>query len=254
MRIALVQMGIDPGSRAGNLARALGWIDRACAVDPSPDLVVLPAGCDGTGTGVDRLSLSASMAQAFGQSVALRAREWGTYVAVGFHRPTEDANVPAGALFDPDGDAICMLSAASSRQAGAGAPSPFALARTPLGCWSLLLGGSSWPDDLPHAFRDAGVVLAVVLGRAAAESSASLPARCEHLAREGRLHVCVAIGLSETADEPACGVWDDAGRVLSRGAAGVEELVPATVAPRPGARRPTKDRGGGADAPTAKER
>lgn len=251
MRIALVQMRIDRKSRASNLSRALRWIDRACAEDPAPDLVVLPAGCDGAAFGPGEPPVSVAMAQGFSQSVALKAKEWGTYIALGFHQPPGQPCDSLGALYDPDGDAIATVCATSPGDAPTELPSQLAVARTPLGCWSLLLAELPWEDDLSGRTCDAGTRLAVVLGGTASGPCRPLHARCEQLAREAAMHVCLTVGLGEGPDAPVCQAWDANGRVVSQGTTGVEECVRATIAPSPGSARAATQRGGGADAPTA---
>jgi hypothetical protein len=251
MRIALVQMRIDFESRASNLSRALRWIDRACAEDPAPDLVVLPAGCDGAAFGPGRPTVSVAMAQVFSQSVALRAKEWGTYIALGFHQPPGQPCDSLGVVYDPDGDTIATVCVTPVGDDAAGLPSQLTVTQTPLGCWSLLLADPPWEDDLSRRTRDAGARLAVVLAGTTSGPGVPFPARCQQLARDAGTHVCLAVGLSEGREAPVCHVWDAAGTVLSQGTHGVEECIGATVALGPGLARPATRRGGGADAPTA---
>lgn len=251
MRIALVQMRIDFTSRATNLSRALRWIDRACAEDPAPDLVVLPAGCDGAAFGPGASPVSVAMAQVFSQSVALKAKEWGTYIALGFHQPPGQPCDSLGVLYDPDGDSIATACATPPGEAAAERPTQLAVTHTPLGCWSLLLAEPPWANDLSCRARDAGARLAVVLGGAASGSAKPLHARCGQLARETGMAVCLAVGLVEGTDDRACQAWDASGRLVSQGTIGVEECIRARVALGPVPVRPSTQRGGGADASTA---
>ncbi len=253
MRITLVQMRIDLASRASNLSRALRWIDLACAQDPAPDLVVLPGGCDGAAFGPGAPPVSMAMTQVFSQSVALKAKEWGTYVALGFRQPSGQLCASVGVLFDPDGDAIATICAAPPGAAATGLPAPAALTRTPLGCWSLLLAEAPWESRMSACIRDAGARLAVVLGSTPTNPAGPVRARCEQLAREAGVSVCLAAGLSDCVDEPACLVWDARGQLVARGNIGVEEMVRARVAMSSNPEQPTTRHGGDADAPTVRK-
>ena len=75
MRLALLQLRIRPGARSANLAHALRRFVQAAEKDPPPDLIVLPAWCDGyVGGGVTE-----AMAQTFSESLGVAAREWGQW-------------------------------------------------------------------------------------------------------------------------------------------------------------------------------
>ena len=50
MKVALLQIRLEPKSPAANLQRLNEAIERAARVDPAPDLLVLPGACD-TGGG-----------------------------------------------------------------------------------------------------------------------------------------------------------------------------------------------------------
>ena len=102
MRIALLQIRVLSDSRSANLAHVLRQVVRAAETVPAPDLLVLPASCDG----INPKGVTAAMAQGFGESLAAAAREWGLYVAAGALRAVDDGVYDQACLYDPDGDVI----------------------------------------------------------------------------------------------------------------------------------------------------
>jgi hypothetical protein len=107
LNVALLQIELDASSPARNLQRVLGAIDRACRTDPSPDLVVLPGGCD-TGGPLPGGEFPLSIIQNVREAIALKAREWGIYIAVGLHARCPDGYRHSAVLFDPDADVVAM--------------------------------------------------------------------------------------------------------------------------------------------------
>lgn len=87
------------------LQRALHSIDKAAVIDPSPDLIVLPAFCDLNRVRNGDTSL---VERVMGPTLAAcgrRARTWGVYVVFGM-ASREGPNLYATTvLVDPDGDA-----------------------------------------------------------------------------------------------------------------------------------------------------
>jgi predicted amidohydrolase len=80
MRIAIVQLGAAPTSRSGGLFRVMRLIDDACRLDPAPDLVVIPAGCDAV-RGANQW-MTEAMVETFVASLSFKARDWGVCIAV----------------------------------------------------------------------------------------------------------------------------------------------------------------------------
>ena len=84
MRMAVVQLEVDPMRRTVTFQRALRAIDAAAEQDPAPDLIVLPAYRDVLAVMLGEQRPAERQA---GQTVAacgLRARQWGVFVALGF--------------------------------------------------------------------------------------------------------------------------------------------------------------------------
>ncbi len=116
MRVGMVQFPRASAERATNLIRTLAAIDRAAAADPEPDLLILPARCDGESCGQesngavaspdDTVTVTPAMAEAFSESIAARAREWGVFIAFGVRRSHHGVVTGGAALFDPDGDVL----------------------------------------------------------------------------------------------------------------------------------------------------
>ncbi|MFQ5591866.1 MAG: hypothetical protein ACE5HE_11940 [Phycisphaerae bacterium] len=103
MRVALLQVDLNSKSRAANLQRVVAAVQCAAQATPPPDLLVLPGGCD-TGGGVANRRLSDSYRQSVKETIAWLARDWGVFIAAGFHRSNGHALEPWVGLFDPDGD------------------------------------------------------------------------------------------------------------------------------------------------------
>lgn len=147
MRLALLQIRIRPGARSANLAHALRRVVRAAETDPPPDLIVLPAWCDGHSGG----EVSEAMAQGFSESLAAAAREWGVYLAAGSLQVSGQSAFERARLYDPDGDVIARSTKAAARQ----------VAETSLGRLAVCLGRKEGPAELPRVRCD----MLLVLGR-----------------------------------------------------------------------------------------
>jgi predicted amidohydrolase len=118
MRVALLQVQLDPKSGATNVQRINAAIDRAAGADPPPDLLVLPGGCDTGGAAPGRAWPAAAL-ESVKANIALKAREWGLYVAAGSHVVRDESLLPCALLFDADGDlAMGSVGAASSQDVG----------------------------------------------------------------------------------------------------------------------------------------
>ena len=112
MRVALLQIRVGAPSFSANLTHVLRQVVGAVDSESPPDLVVLPAGCDGPVCP----DLSAAMVQGFAESLAAVAREWGVYLAAGLLQPDGDGFAEAARVYDPDGDVV--LCSAGAGEAG----------------------------------------------------------------------------------------------------------------------------------------
>lgn len=107
MKVALLQIRLDPASRAANTQRLVRAIDDAARTAPAPDLLVLPGGCDTGGSIAIRRSDHVGIASVR-ETLAWKTREWGLFVAAGLHAHRGDRWVSCAVLFDPDGDIVAM--------------------------------------------------------------------------------------------------------------------------------------------------
>jgi predicted amidohydrolase len=227
MRLALLQMRIDAASRAANLAAAIQMIDRACAADPSPDLVILPAGCDGTGY-ARPAGLTPAMTEAFGQSIAAKAREWGIYVGVGFARFVDGTCVSGAALYDPDGDAVVRCP--PRPVAGGEASRPSCAVTTPFGRWHLALGAA--PAEQVVEATPADTALIAVPASRADTADACAARQPADLAASTKAVVCVVLDAGD-ATGGTTRVVTPTGSVVAEAAGGDEAIILAEVSGPP---------------------
>jgi predicted amidohydrolase len=127
MRIALLQLRVSRRGRSANLAHVLGRVIAAAEAVPAPDLLVLPACCDGLNGG----EVTEAMAQGFGESLAAAAREWGVFLAAGALQVADGKVCEQGRLYDPDGDVIAW--GPGSAESGPGPTFDTALGRVSIG-------------------------------------------------------------------------------------------------------------------------
>ena len=227
MRVALLQLRIDSQSRAANLSQAFRMIDEACSADPSPDLLVLPEACD-TGRSEGRTSsLTPAMADGFGQSLASKAREWGVYVAAGFHQVVDGVPVGSAVLYDPDGDVVVRCCRGASPCAGA-TPTSF-------GVWAVGLGSDRWDQEaVATGLAGAGVRLIAVPALQADTGVCCLASRGADLSKVLKAYTCVAVGVpaaDATGDgsEAPSQVWGRDGAPLAQRSVSASGIVVAEI-------------------------
>ncbi|NOT00726.1 MAG: hypothetical protein HOP29_08870 [Phycisphaerales bacterium] len=112
MRIAILDVARDPRSRATTIARVVRLIDAAAGDEPPPDVVVVPAGCDGASGAA--IPPSVGLADTYRETLAAKANEWGVYVVAANRWVDPHRVMTRPIVLDPDGDVI----------AGWGAPAP----------------------------------------------------------------------------------------------------------------------------------
>ena len=105
MRIALLQIQLDPDSRAANIQALRSAIHRAAGATPAPDLLVLPGACD-TGGVMGQAGLCEAGLAAVRAGLSDKAREWGLFIGAGLHTFGADGLAHQVVIFDADGDAV----------------------------------------------------------------------------------------------------------------------------------------------------
>ncbi len=108
MRVAVVQLGVQPDGRAATLQGALRAIDAVASRDPAPDIVLLPAFNDVPRFKLGRSSLTE---RCEGQTVAAcgaKAKHWGVFVGLGLAETGPGRPYVTGVLIDRDADAILV--------------------------------------------------------------------------------------------------------------------------------------------------
>jgi hypothetical protein len=140
MRVALLQTRLDGRSRSANIQGLIAAITTAADATPAPDLLVLPGLCD-TGGEAAGPGLTEAKVQTIGETIALKAREWGVYIAAGLHIRHQDEWVPAAVLFDPDADRVAVGAGRAGAEGSDGGP--LALRYSALGA----IGVFEWGGD-----------------------------------------------------------------------------------------------------------
>lgn len=115
MKVALVQVQLDPRCRAANVQAISRAIDRAGRTETGLDLLVLPDDCDTGGASPERMHY-ASTREGIRALLAFKAREWGVYIAAGLHERTEEGYRRCSVLYDPDGHVVAAAAASGEEE------------------------------------------------------------------------------------------------------------------------------------------
>ncbi len=205
MRVALVQIELDATSGAGNTQRIGRAIDRAAGVSPAPDLLVLPAACDTGGVVRPKVADDARLS-AVREAIALKAKEWGVYIAAGVHWCTSDGNKPCTVLYDPDADIVAQAGIEPDEALDIVSAEP--LRRTPIGWMGVSppAGFDAIPDGL--SATDTGIVIAwpVNMTRRRATQSTAIGERTAAYARStGGYWAVVMAATAKAGTTHVCG-------------------------------------------------
>jgi hypothetical protein len=168
------------------------------------------------------------MGDGFGQSIAVKAREWGVYIAAGFHRHVADQPVGVAVLFDPDGDAVVTCCRRKGACPGE-QPHPVCSVQTNLGALAIGIGSDGWSPPVPS---ETGMRVVAIPSLERETSEGMLAGCAAALASALHTHVCRAVGVLSAAsrtDEIGSGVWDANGKLVAHCAAGEEAFVEAVI-------------------------
>lgn len=248
MRVTLVQMRIETGSRSANLTRALRWIERAAEADPAPDLIVLPECCDFGWLADGLVGLAEPDGGTFVESLAAGARELGVWLAAGYTDRRDDCVFNAAALIDPDGDVVLRHRKINLIDVEQGSYAPgeeLRTRRTPLGRLALTICADSW---IPCITRTAAAMGAKVVvspcawacqrGREAANLK-HIRSMYADRARESNVYLLGANAVGVVAQGPWKGrivhgnslVYGPGGAPLACGPTNEEGLIEADIVP-----------------------
>lgn len=104
MRVTVIQMQIEHDSRARNQREACRWIEQAAELDPAPEVICLPARCDGTPLDDRCLVVTAAMCESFREVIAACGREMGVSLVLGYLERDGDQVHDSAVWCDADGD------------------------------------------------------------------------------------------------------------------------------------------------------
>lgn len=228
-------MRVEPGKRSANLTNALRWVDRAAELEPPPDLICLPAACD-YGPNPEKIAAPMdSRGGSFAETIALKARDLGLFIALG-HADADPLNAyVAVTLFDPDGDPILRHRAvvvSRPTRSDFGGGTVLAVRDTLLGRIGLLVDSDLAKGCLADALAAMGATLIIVAGRGRLSNDGSPTVKkLGEIAESCGTHLLVthplAIGGSRECVSAAVG---PTGRCLASGPAGEEGIVCAHIA------------------------
>ena len=234
MKVALLQMRLEAGKRSANLTNAVQWIDQAADLEPAPDLICLPAACD-YGPNPNKLAAPMdSYGGSFAETIALKARDLGLFIALGHADVDHHHAYRAVSLFDPDGDPVL-------RYRGVVVPRPgranlaggttLAVRETMLGRIGLLVDTDLGATCLPGALAAMGATLMVVAGSGGALSGGPRTVRqLGEIARTCGAHLLVTQPSSaDDRGECVSAAISPAGRCLASGPPGEESIVSADI-------------------------
>lgn len=220
MRIALVQVRIEGSGRSANLSRVLDRLIYVAKMVPAPDLVMLPANCDGlTHDGVNP-----AMIQGFSESLAALAREWGLFVAGAFLQDVHGECFQQARLYDPDGDVMGCSASRLGVSVGD-------VIETPLGRIILALDCDDLPVEVPGDESD----MILVHGRWTAQGGRlesacnQVNTRMAKLAEASNSVVC-SVGPVGQAPESTSKVLIGGGTVHAAGGASLMSMTPGVEA------------------------
>ncbi|MBN1345237.1 MAG: carbon-nitrogen hydrolase family protein [Phycisphaerae bacterium] len=234
MRIALAQMRIETGRKSANMVRALSLIDKACDMEPAPDLVVLPECCDLGNLSAESADLVEPVGGTFAESLAAKAREMGVHVLAGLAERHGQAVYSAAVLFDVDGDVLLRQRGISIDSAADGGVVPgdrIQVKRTPFGTLGVQLSADLALDCITKCLRmmGASIVLAPCAwacepGHEAEQLQRVQGCLARHAGSTGLSIVCVN-GVGECDDATASSTVRRYGASLAYGPDGQALLV-----------------------------
>lgn len=232
MKIALLQMKLEPGSRSANLTAALKRIDEAADLTPAPDLICLPGCADHGGILAKAAASTDARGGAFCETLAMKARDLGLFIATGHADAEFDAVNLAASLLDSDGDAVIRQRAICRTPAGeTGHGTSLRVRDTILGRVGLLVGLDLCEPCLPQALAMMGAKLLIVPGLGTA------PDDVGKLARICGAFIAIAqpAALESGRGEPSA-VYAPDGKCIAAAESGEEQMLVVDVAvPSPSA-------------------
>jgi predicted amidohydrolase len=237
MRVAAIQLEIDPGSRTETLQRALQALDAAAEMDPAPDLVVLPAFLD---TCRDGDGSHFEVARGPGTAACgFRGRTWGLFVAMGMAERAKPLPTLKGVLLDRDAD-YRLIQPLTRPGAGLartyqGVDKPLQVANVLIGRIAVLVDDDILSED---AWREVVARRAqLIVGTIGAKSvkAASFESALTRLAKQFE-RPCIVADLVAKGSSPATRregvsrIIDADGRVIAAAKAGVNATLTADLA------------------------
>ncbi|MCP4592627.1 MAG: hypothetical protein GY842_17985 [bacterium] len=244
MRLALIQCELNPKTRSANIARLIRLVDQACEHDPAPDLVVLPGRCDAPIDNRSGAEVTRAMGDGLEGLLAMKAREWGIYLAGGHRVPTEAGWADLGLLWDPDGDVVLRTTSGGNG----------AVRSTPIGTVGLALSSEPLPSTPTRC--DLLIVLGTKPGATQAQG------RGRELSEFAKRHNCAVCGAyalanggGEVAPQSSEGptrIWSADGSVLACAPDREAVLEIEILSARGGANRPPEGSDAMCDDPEVK--
>jgi predicted amidohydrolase len=164
--VAVAQVAVDPLSRAANQRRAHEIIGAAANLNPIPDVLCLPALCDGGLPEAAMRPLTAAMTDTFVEVLALRAREMGLALVFGYCENDGRHLYDTAAWCDADGDLLHKqrrITLRGREPEFLARGSSLAAVPTLFGTLGLLVGEDAWNPSLSTALQAMGSTVLFLL-------------------------------------------------------------------------------------------
>lgn len=242
MIVAVVQLKISPSSRSETLQSAIRNIDRAAEMDPSPDLIVLPAfGDTYQALSKVRKTRYEQMPGVTTATCGLRARNWGVFIAHGSADSSRgEQPFLAGMLLDRDGD-VRVLNRMSQPDSilnsmFSASTTPIASAKILLGKLTVLTGDDILNDDCWSAATKSGAQAIIGVTCWTERDSDDVGQTLSGLAKKYERPCFVADATTgDSACKPVCPgyskIVDAAGNIVQSATAGKPAILLADIEP-----------------------
>ncbi len=237
MIVAITQVNLTTGHRSQNISNLISVITEAAEYTDAPDLIVLPNLYEANSIGSAPHLSTKAMCQAFTETLASQAREWGVWIAAGHVASCSLGCCPSLTLFDPDGDKYGQrsLKTIEGQCREKIDKSQYLVTVTPLGVIGLccIAPGESTETSLPSKSLPLDLLIVNIGGAKSGCDTESLVS----IARREKCFVCSANLITNGEERQKGIVIDRTGEVIAT----TSETGPSIEVTRLGIKPPSAD-------------